>query len=227
MVTVLLLNSRWSGYSAVVKLPLEWLQCCCYVAGAAKWNCCRLGISCVCIVQPRQQQWHFIWNHMPRVHACLAVTCHLHFWKRHKMVSRNRNFWRWTEMRQGINTICSPVWRLTTRPNQYMVISMLRTGIWPSLDGPMMVTNSGGKQTIDGPQKQICMTEYWEMNLIFSIYTVNCAKRAVFVQSMHVSILSRQRDAADAAAPEWWQWRSWCVWETSSCTEPCIFLYFI
>ena len=79
------------------------------MAGAAKWNCCRLGVSCVCIIQPCQQQWHFIWNHMPRVHACLAVTCHLHFWKRHKMVSRNQNFWRWREMRQGINAICSPV----------------------------------------------------------------------------------------------------------------------
>ena len=54
----------------------------CYMAGATQ-NCCRLGAFCV----------HHTTGHAPshvtsceatdigRVHACLAVTCHLHFWQ--------------------------------------------------------------------------------------------------------------------------------------------------
>ena len=100
-------NSEWLYFTQCFEYPLEWLQRCCYVAGAAKWNCCHLGTSCVFIIQPCQLQWQFIWSCMPRMHVCLAVTYHLHFWQSHKMVSRNQNFWRGREMRQGIGTTLS------------------------------------------------------------------------------------------------------------------------
>ena len=54
-------NSEWVTvlYTVCFEWPLKWLQRCCYMAGAAKWNCCRLGPSCVFVMQPCQQQWHF------------------------------------------------------------------------------------------------------------------------------------------------------------------------
>ena len=51
----------------------------CYMAGAA-WNCCRLGARFVHTIRPcTSLQSHFMQRHIRRVHACLAVTCHLHF----------------------------------------------------------------------------------------------------------------------------------------------------
>ena len=51
------------------------------MAGAT-WNCCRLGASSVYAIQPRTSlHCHFIRSHMRRMHVCLAVTCHLHFWQ--------------------------------------------------------------------------------------------------------------------------------------------------
>ena len=47
----------------------------CYMAGAT-WNCCRLGAFCA---HHTTMSHHFMQNHICRVHACLAVTCHLHF----------------------------------------------------------------------------------------------------------------------------------------------------
>ena len=41
------------------------------------WNCSRLGTSSVYTIQP----CHFIQSHIRKVYACLAVTCHLHFWQ--------------------------------------------------------------------------------------------------------------------------------------------------
>ena len=53
----------------------------CYMAGAT-WNCCRLGACSVCTMQPCiSLQNHFIRSHILRIHVCLAVTCHLHFWQ--------------------------------------------------------------------------------------------------------------------------------------------------
>ena len=56
--------------------PPKW---CTYSAGmaGATWNCSRLGASPVHTIQP----CHFKQSHIHKVYACLAVTCHLHFWQ--------------------------------------------------------------------------------------------------------------------------------------------------
>ena len=52
----------------------------CYMAGAT-WNCCRLGARSVYTIQLYTSlQCQFIRSHIYRVHICLAVTCHPHFW---------------------------------------------------------------------------------------------------------------------------------------------------
>ena len=57
----------------------------CYVAGAT-WNCCPLGAFSV---QPcTSLQCRFMQSHIRRVHACLVVTCHLHFWQNDRDLSR-------------------------------------------------------------------------------------------------------------------------------------------
>ena len=48
-----------------------------YIAGATR-NCCHFGAFCV---QPCIISRHFIQSYIHRVHACLAVTCHRHFWQ--------------------------------------------------------------------------------------------------------------------------------------------------
>ena len=53
----------------------------CCMAGATK-NCCRLGVSSVCTIQScTSLQSCIIQSHIGRVHLCLAVICHLHFWQ--------------------------------------------------------------------------------------------------------------------------------------------------
>ena len=49
----------------------------CYMAGAMR-NCCHLGMFCV--QHNATMSHHFMQSHIHCVHACLAVTCHLHFW---------------------------------------------------------------------------------------------------------------------------------------------------
>ena len=52
------------------------LQCSLVVTGWCPiYNCCHLGATCTSL------QCHFIQSHIRRMHACLAVTCHLHFWQ--------------------------------------------------------------------------------------------------------------------------------------------------
>ena len=48
------------------------------MAGAT-WNCSRLGASSVYTIH--HAPYHFTQSHIRKVHACLAVTCHLHFWQ--------------------------------------------------------------------------------------------------------------------------------------------------
>ena len=44
--------------------------------------CCSLGANSLYTIQPcTSLQCHFIQSHIDRVHVCLAVTCHLHFWQ--------------------------------------------------------------------------------------------------------------------------------------------------
>ena len=51
----------------------------CYMAGAT-WNCCCLSV--VYTIQAHTSlQCHFMQSHIHRVHAYLAVTCHLHLWQ--------------------------------------------------------------------------------------------------------------------------------------------------
>ena len=65
----------------------EWLQSGvlsvlfgCYMAGTT-WNCCCLRASSLCTIQPYAMTRHFMQNHVCRVRAWLAVTCHLNFWQ--------------------------------------------------------------------------------------------------------------------------------------------------
>ena len=72
--TQCILNFYWSGYTTLFS---------CYVAGAT-WNCCCFGTSFVYTIQPctsLQCHCHIISNHICRVHVCLALTWHLHFWQ--------------------------------------------------------------------------------------------------------------------------------------------------
>ena len=47
------------------------------MAGAT-WNCCHLGALCT---PYNHAPCHFMQSHIHKVHVCLAVTCHLHFWQ--------------------------------------------------------------------------------------------------------------------------------------------------
>ena len=55
--------------------PPKW---CTYSAGmaGATWNCCCLGTFCV---HHTPMHHDFMQSHIHKVHACLAITCHLHF----------------------------------------------------------------------------------------------------------------------------------------------------
>ena len=54
---------------------------CTYSAGmaGATWTCSRLNASSVYTIQPCTMS-HHAKPHIGKVYACLAVTCHLHFW---------------------------------------------------------------------------------------------------------------------------------------------------
>ena len=52
-------------------------------------KCCHFGASSVYTIQPcTRLQCHFIQIHIGRGYACLAVTCHLHFWQNDWDLSR-------------------------------------------------------------------------------------------------------------------------------------------
>ena len=76
------------------------------VYGSARWllhgwchvKCCRFGASSVYTIQPcTRLQSRFIQSHIGRVYACLAVTCHLHFWQ------NGRDLLRATTVTRGWN----------------------------------------------------------------------------------------------------------------------------
>ena len=61
-------------------------------------KCCSLGACSVSTIQPcTSSQCHFIQSHIGRVYACLAVTCHLHFWQ------NDRGLLRATALTRGWN----------------------------------------------------------------------------------------------------------------------------
>ena len=60
-----------------------------YCVAGATWNCCRLGAWSVYAIQPcTSLQCRFIQSQIGRVHVCLAVTRHLHFWQNDRDLSR-------------------------------------------------------------------------------------------------------------------------------------------
>ena len=81
-------DSEWvtvSFYSAYYLCPRKWCT------DSALWllhgwchvKCCRFGANSVYTIQPcTSLQCHFTESHIGRVYACLAVTCHLHFWQK-------------------------------------------------------------------------------------------------------------------------------------------------
>ena len=61
-------------------------------------KCCRFGASSVYTIQPcTRLQCHLIQSHIGSVYACLAVTCHLHFWQ------NDRDLLRATAVTRGWN----------------------------------------------------------------------------------------------------------------------------
>ena len=72
----LVLHSAFSISTKVVTVLFG-----CYMVGAT-WSCCRLGAGSGYTIQPcTSLHCHFIWSCICRIHVCLAVTCHLHFWQ--------------------------------------------------------------------------------------------------------------------------------------------------
>ena len=71
-------TSTWvtNFISHVFEYPPKWYTYSAGMAGAT-WNCCCLCASSVYNHAP----CHFIQSHIHKVYACLAVTCHLHFWQ--------------------------------------------------------------------------------------------------------------------------------------------------
>ena len=82
--TALACGSTWvTSFIARLKkkYPLKW---CTYSTGmaGATWNCSRLGASPVyTIILYNHAPCHFMQSYIRKVYACLAVTCHLHFWQ--------------------------------------------------------------------------------------------------------------------------------------------------
>ena len=79
-------------YSAFLEYPPKWCTYNTGIAGAT-WNCCHLSTSSAYSHVP----CHFIQSHIRKVCACLAVTCHLHFWQ------NDRDLLRATAVTQGWN----------------------------------------------------------------------------------------------------------------------------
>ena len=71
------------------------------MAGAS-WNCCCLGTSSVYTIRP----CHFMQSHICKVYACLALTCHLHFWQ------NDRDLLRATAVTQGWNGYQNKSWHI-------------------------------------------------------------------------------------------------------------------
>ena len=61
----------------------------------ATWNCSRLGAN-LCTPY-NYAPCHFMQSHIRKVYACLAVTCHLHFWQ------NDRDLLRATAVTRGLN----------------------------------------------------------------------------------------------------------------------------
>jgi len=79
---------------------------------SATWNCCYLSTGSVYTIQVlctpyNHAPCHFIQSHIHKMYACLAVTCHLHFWQNDwdllhaTVVTRGRNrYWNKSQHRK-------------------------------------------------------------------------------------------------------------------------------
>ena len=66
--------------------------CYTFYGACAIWNCCYLTAFCVhrTTNEPHSMSSHLMHSHIRRLYACLAITCHLHFWQRQEW-NRYRN----------------------------------------------------------------------------------------------------------------------------------------
>ena len=55
-------------------------------------------------------------SHLRRLHACLAVTCHLHFWQNDRDLLRATVVTRWWNDDLGLNVLICRVW------NEYLKV---------------------------------------------------------------------------------------------------------
>ena len=72
----------------------------------ATWNSCRLGTRSVYTIQPcTSLKCYFIQKYIGRVHGCLAVTCHQHFWQNDRDLLRSTEKTRcWTGSEIKVST---------------------------------------------------------------------------------------------------------------------------
>ena len=88
------------------------------MAGATR-NCCRLGASSVYTIQPCTMSLHA--SHIRKMYACLAVTCHLHFWQ------NDRGLLRATAVTVGCGTV--------TEMSQHRKLTLEKKILPPLLQG--------------------------------------------------------------------------------------------
>ena len=77
-----------------------YLQRCLIVTWLVPRETAAVSARSVSIMQPCTMSHHFMQIHIRRVHACLAVTCHLHFWQNDRGLLRATAVTRgWNEYR--------------------------------------------------------------------------------------------------------------------------------
>ena len=75
-------NERLAFYSAFLNIHrVSVLKRCLVVAWLVPRKTAAISASFVYTIQPSTMSRHSLQSHIRRVHACLTVTCHLHFWQ--------------------------------------------------------------------------------------------------------------------------------------------------
>ena len=94
--TVVMYLQRWRGWCHMKLLPSRRVLCTPYNHAP-----CHFMQNCLLICQLTSEdikhQFIFMQSHMRKAHACLAVTCHLHFWQ------NDRDLLRATAVTRGWN----------------------------------------------------------------------------------------------------------------------------
>ena len=60
---------------------MVYLQHCLVVTWLVQCKTAAISVCAVCTIQPCTTSCHFMLSHTHRMHVCLTVTCHLHFWQ--------------------------------------------------------------------------------------------------------------------------------------------------